>query len=83
VAAAQAFAIADDYLLSRGPAVRRGKRGPDSGDALPRINSWWLFWPPCRNMRADARFLPLCDGIGFVEYWRRRGVQPDYMRLER
>lgn len=80
-----AFQIADGYLLSRGPVVRRGNRpyGPETSDALPRINSWFLFWPPCRNMRDDGRFFSLCDGIGLVEYWRRRGVQPDYMGGDR
>lgn len=80
-----AFQIADGYLLSRGPVVRRGKRGyvPETSDALPRINSWYLFWPPCKNMRADSRFSQLCEGIGLVEYWRRRGVQPDYLQLDR
>jgi hypothetical protein len=31
-------------------------------------------------MRADRRFIALCEGIGLGEYWRKRGVQPDYLR---
>jgi len=29
-------------------------------------------------MRADPRFLPLCEGMGLVDYWRALGVRPDY-----
>ena len=80
-----AFEIANGYLLSRGPLVQQGKRpyGREPPDATHRINTKWLFMPPCKNMRADGRFLPLCEGVGLVEYWRRRGVQPDYVRLDR
>jgi hypothetical protein len=44
-----------------------------------RANVQWLFTPPCAAMRADPRFNEICDGIGLTEYWRRRGVKPDYM----
>jgi tetratricopeptide (TPR) repeat protein len=77
-----AFEIAEGYLLSRGMAVQQG-RGPygrEPTDALHRINTKWLFMPPCQPMRADSRFRQLCEGVGLVEYWRRRGVRPDYMR---
>jgi DNA-binding winged helix-turn-helix (wHTH) protein len=80
-----AFDIANGSLLSRGTVVPHAKRatGSEPTDAIVRIKTDWLFIPPCRNMRADKRFLPLCDGVGLVEYWKRRGVQPDYMRLDR
>jgi hypothetical protein len=39
-----------------------------------------MFTPPAAAMRPDPRFLPLCDGIGLTDYWRRRGVKPDYLR---
>lgn len=79
-----AFEIANGYLLGRGKTVRRSETayGPDVGDALHRIDTYWLFMPPCRAMRADRRFLPLCAGVGLVEYWRRRAIQPDYMRVD-
>ena len=41
------------------------------------------FGPITWMKKADPRFGPLCDGIGLTEYWRRRGVQPDYMKTER
>lgn len=72
-----AFDVARGFLLSRGRIVRRGKSTLGT-DSLFRINTQWLFTPPCAPMREDARFLPLCDGVGLVDYWRRRGVKPDY-----
>jgi DNA-binding winged helix-turn-helix (wHTH) protein/Tfp pilus assembly protein PilF len=79
-----AFEVANGNLLSRSAIVQAGKPayGRDPADAMQRINTSWLFAPPCRAMRADARFMPLCRGIGLVEYWRRRGVTPDYVRLD-
>lgn len=74
-----AFRIADGFLLSRGTVVRTltGAQS-DKADAPARMNTQWLFSPPCAAMRLDGRFLPLCDGIGLTEYWRSRGVKPDY-----
>jgi hypothetical protein len=37
-----------------------------------------LFTPATAAMRADPRFIELCDGIGLSDYWARRGKQPDY-----
>ena len=75
-----AFEIATGFLLSRGAILPNG-RAPTRGelnDATWRISTQYLFTPPCAAMRADPRFLPLCDGIGLTEYWRSRGIQPDY-----
>jgi DNA-binding winged helix-turn-helix (wHTH) protein len=78
-----AFAIADGSLLSRGSIIRvAGSKAPVE-DSIDRVNMQWLFTPPCAEMRADPRFGPLCDGIGLTEYWRRRGVRPDYLTFER
>ena len=80
-----AFAIANGSLLSLGPIIRPEKPGSRAAvqDAVDRVNMQWLFTPPCAAMRRDPRFGPLCDGIGLTEYWRRRGVQPDYRASER
>jgi DNA-binding winged helix-turn-helix (wHTH) protein len=80
-----AFAIANGSLLGRGPIIRAEKPGSKGAaeDAVNRVNMQWLWTPPCAAMRADPRFGPLCEGIGLTEYWRRRGIQPDYMRTER
>jgi DNA-binding winged helix-turn-helix (wHTH) protein len=75
-----AFAIANGFLLSRGPVVRGGEpHKQDLPDAAWRINTQWLFTPPVAVMRRDARFLSLCDAMGLVEYWRRRAVTPDFL----
>jgi tetratricopeptide (TPR) repeat protein len=80
-----AFEIANGYLLGRGPIIRREQPGSNAPvtAAIGRINMQWMFTPPCAVMRADPRFGPLCDGIGLTEYWRKRGVKPDFMLIER
>jgi hypothetical protein len=75
-----AFAIADGSLVSRGSIIRAekpGSKGPVQ-DAIDRINMQWIWIPPVAPMRADARFLSLCESVGLTEYWHRRGVKPDY-----
>ena len=79
------FAIANGALLGRGSVIKVEQPGSRaaSENAIDRTNMQWLFTPPCAAMRRDPRFGPLCDGIGLTEYWRRRGVQPDYRAPER
>ncbi len=76
-----AFEIANGFLLSRGKVVMRAQVGPR--DSWVKDPGWkwtqWLFTPPVASMRADGRFLALCDGIGLTEYWAKRGVRPDYL----
>lgn len=80
-----AFAVANGALLGRGPIIRQEQPGSIAPvqEAVDRTNMQWLFTPPCAAMRRDPRFEPLCDGIGLTEYWRRRGVQPDYRLTQR
>ena len=75
-----AFDIADGTLLSRGPLVPQEQAGAPgvTESAGWRVNTQWMWTPPVAAMRADPRFLPLCDSIGLAGYWRRRGVKPDY-----
>ncbi len=86
-----AFDVANGFLLSRGSIVRGsghaksdlslgGQSKSEMSDAVARINTQWLFTPPCAVMRADPRFIPLCDGMGLVDYWQKRGVKPDFLR---
>lgn len=75
-----AFEVADGFLLWRGKVVRRGNtQAHMQNDAGWRIGTQWLFTPPCSGMRADPRFLPLCEEIGLGDYWRARKVRPDYL----
>jgi DNA-binding winged helix-turn-helix (wHTH) protein/tetratricopeptide (TPR) repeat protein len=80
-----AFDIANGYLLSRGLIIHAGSSRPrdDVNDATWRINTQYLFTPPCQVMRAHPRFLPLCEGMGLTEYWGALGVRPDYQLAER
>jgi DNA-binding winged helix-turn-helix (wHTH) protein len=76
-----AFDAANGFLLSRGSIVRRGPTQTAQNDAAARINTQWLFTPSCAVLYSDPRFLSLCEGIGLTEYWQRRGVKPDFLRL--
>jgi tetratricopeptide (TPR) repeat protein len=75
-----AFEVATGFLIWRGSVVQRGKTPfkPELPDAAWRINTQWLFVPPAASMRADPRFLALCEGVGLTTYWRSRKVRPDY-----
>ena len=70
-----AFELTDGYLLSQGKAVS----GRQPNDYSRRMTQW-LFTPPVAIMRADPRFLELCDAFGLTAYWKARGVEPDYRR---
>jgi len=77
-----AFAMADAYLLRKGPRVEGLLRsGPDQ---LAVTDQRWrmtmmLFIPATAGMRADARFMPLCQEMGMADYWRSAGVRPDFL----
>lgn len=77
-----AFEVANDFLLFRQPIENRRQ----AGNEAPKVSStaWrfapWLFTPPTASLRRDQRFSALCDGIGLLEYWTKRGVKPDYLR---
>jgi hypothetical protein len=80
-----AFDVSTGFLLWRGSIVRKDpvdtkkKMGPDSSW---RTGLQWLFTPPCAAMRADRRFPALCDELGLADYWRSRGVRPDYQQRQ-
>ena len=77
-----AFEVANGLLLSRGPIVPRQRPGSANAaeSAEWRVGTQWMFTPSTAAMRTDPRFLPLCDGIGLIDYWRKRGMKPDYQR---
>jgi DNA-binding winged helix-turn-helix (wHTH) protein/tetratricopeptide (TPR) repeat protein len=73
-----AFEVTDGFLLWRGKIVSKTQANGREMDDYNRRMTQWLFTPPCKLMRDDARFLPLCDAMGLTAYWRARGVRPDY-----
>lgn len=74
-----AFAVAEGFLLRKGPLV--GSLWPPEGEMIAPDERWRrtmnLFTPATAPMRADPRFAALCDGLGLTRYWRVRGVGPD------
>lgn len=73
-----AFDIANKLLIFDPPAAAK-----PSGRSQPTSLAWrftpWLFTPPAASMRADPRFLRLCEGTGLSAYWRKRNITPDYL----
>ena len=74
-----AFQVANGYLLWRGQVVSANKADVRVVNDINRRMPPWLFTPPCAIMRADPRFLDLCEELGLQAYWRARGVKPDYI----
>jgi len=76
-----AFEIANALLLFRAPgaASSHGRVGERQSKSTAWRFTPWLFTPPTASLRADPRFAALCDGIGLTEYWRKRGLTPDYL----
>jgi DNA-binding winged helix-turn-helix (wHTH) protein len=73
-----AFELTNGYLLWRGRAVSGGQAAARDVDDYSRRMTQWLFTPPAAVMRADPRFLQICDEFGLTAYWRTRHVRPDY-----
>ena len=75
----EAFAIARGFLLGQGSVIVRPTDAaePLRGDPPNWRNTFGLFTPPTAAMRNDRRFWPMADGLGFITYWKRRGIGPD------
>lgn len=76
-----AFDIASGYLLNAGPVIVPLRRPGDQ----PAINdqhrrkTMMLFVPVTSPMRADPRFLRLCEAMGMVAYWKAADITPDFL----
>jgi DNA-binding winged helix-turn-helix (wHTH) protein len=79
----RALAVAEGYLLRKGPLVGALGYAPDQ----VRVNDqrWrktmMLFVPVTAPMRARPGFASLMSQMGLADYWRRAGVRPDYQLL--
>ena len=74
------FDVAYGYYLGRGGAatpLRWSAHDPSITDQHRRVTQL-LFIPAAMKMRADPRFLPLCDEIGLSSYWDEFGLAPDF-----
>jgi DNA-binding winged helix-turn-helix (wHTH) protein len=74
-----AYRVAEGLLEGRGPVVQR-TRGVGIKDFYSTSNwgrTQFLFIPATSPFRADPRFSRLCQRMGHVAYWRRRGIWPD------
>lgn len=75
------FALAEAYYLERGP-IRAAMSTPPGEPLLPdqrRRKTNMMFTPLAAPMQEDGRFLPLMQAIGLEDYWRRRGIKPDFL----
>jgi hypothetical protein len=78
----EAFDVAHGYFLRQGPLpvrLRRTAADPSVTDQHRRITQM-LFIPATAALRADPRFLRLCEGIGLTDYWRDNRLHPDFAR---
>lgn len=68
------------YLLTgRGPVPpRHTKEEPSINDQHRRVTQA-LFTPACAGMRADSRFMDLCERMGLADYWETTGLSPDFL----
>lgn len=76
-----AFEVTQGFILWRGKVVSSGQSNGKLMDDYSRRMTQWLFTPPLAALRADPRFATLCQEFGLTDYWRARGVRPDYQRF--
>lgn len=75
------FAVAEAYYLRQGPGPvpLHSTAGEPAINDLHRRVTQILFTPACEDMRADPRFLRLCERAGLVAYWEHSGLTPDFL----
>lgn len=81
----QVFALANAYYLERGPILpaMQWRPGQPSVPDQRRRKTNMLFTPIAAPMQRDPRFLPLMQEIGLADYWKQRGVTPDFLAARR
>jgi hypothetical protein len=76
-----AFQAAEGYLLRRGSisvGLHKTETDPSITDQHRRVTQM-LFLPVAAGLRADPRFMRLCDEMGMAAYWNEAGLRPDFM----
>jgi DNA-binding winged helix-turn-helix (wHTH) protein/tetratricopeptide (TPR) repeat protein len=76
-----AFELARAYYLEEGPiiAAMEWRPGQPIVPDQRRRKTNMLFTPTASAMQKDPRFLPLMEQMGLTDYWKRRGVVPDFL----
>lgn len=75
----EAFAVAEGYLLRHGRMTGSLRLSHDQLVVNDQQRRKIMLFNPCtKAMRADDRFSGLVNAIGLTEYWKLRGVRPDY-----
>ena len=74
-----AYRVANGLFEGRGSIVQqiRGGSIKDFYSASAWGRTQFLFIPATSQFRADARFPELCQQLGHVAYWLKRGIWPD------
>ena len=77
----EAFTMARGYLLRRGASVMplRAQGVQAVATDTRHRHTQVLFVPVTAPLRADPRFLPMCEACGLADYWRQAGHQPDFL----
>ena len=76
-----AFDLARAYYLEQGPIIADLHWRTSQPVVLDqrRRKSNMLFTPTAAVMQRDPRFLLLMKDMGLADYWKRRGVLPDFL----
>lgn len=74
-----AYRVANGLFEGRGSIVQQTRGGSmkDFYSASAWGRTQFLFIPATLPFRADARFPELCQRLGHVAYWQKRGIWPD------
>lgn len=76
----RAYEAAEGLLFGRGEFSGLF-RDQNRNEGVYAHSGWretqWLFTPATRAMREDARFTRFCQRLGYVDFWKQRGLGPD------
>jgi hypothetical protein len=78
----RAFDLARAYYLEQGSLIvaTQARPGQPIVPDQRRRKTNMLFIPTAAAMQRDPRFPALMEAMGLADYWRRRGIAPDYQQ---